>query len=200
MPRNVSNHRARSSSSATGAAPSSSSATGAALDRQSGFTLVEALVAIVVLVFGLMAVTNLMVVAASSNSVANQGTAAVTSATRIMDLVRSTTWDNLPVGVGTAFDPNDTGARDCNDPALLLSEGHCNEFLQGVGTIHTHWWITQSTDIRMYQVRVQSEGTGALAGARSRSDFTTFRACTNVDAGCPDPTGGGPGPSPSPTP
>ena len=53
---------------------------------ESGFTLVEALVAIVVLVFGLMAVTNLMLVAASSNSVANQGTAAVASATRIVEL------------------------------------------------------------------------------------------------------------------
>jgi len=168
-------------------------------DRQSGFTLVEALVAIVVLVFGLMAVTNLMVVAASSNSVANQGTAAVTSATRVMDLVRSTSWDNIPIG-GTTFDPQDTGARDCNDPALALTEWHCNEFIQGVGTIHTHWWITASSDIRLFHIRVQSEGLGALAGARSRADFTSFRACTNVDAGCPDPTGGGPGPSPSPTP
>ena len=39
--------------------------------RESGFTLVETLVAIVVLVFGLMAVTNLMLVAATSNTVAN---------------------------------------------------------------------------------------------------------------------------------
>src|SRR5204863_2278147 len=39
---------------------------------EAGFTLVEALVAIVILVFGLIAVTNLMLVAASSNSVANQ--------------------------------------------------------------------------------------------------------------------------------
>ena len=42
---------------------------------EAGFTLVEALVAVVVLVFGLMAVTNLLLVAASSNSVANQSTA-----------------------------------------------------------------------------------------------------------------------------
>lgn len=47
---------------------------------EAGFTLVEALLAVVVLIFGLMAVTNLMLVAASSNSVANQGTPAVTSA------------------------------------------------------------------------------------------------------------------------
>ena len=44
--------------------------------RESGFTLVETLVAIVVLVFGLMAVTNLLLVAATSNTVANQSSAA----------------------------------------------------------------------------------------------------------------------------
>ena len=59
---------------------------------EAGFTLVEALVAIIVLVFGLMAVTNLMVVAASSNSVANQSTAAVTSATRVLDLIKATSF------------------------------------------------------------------------------------------------------------
>ena len=45
-----------------------------------------------VLVFGLMAVTNLMLVAASSNTVANQGTAAVNTATRVMDMVKSNTY------------------------------------------------------------------------------------------------------------
>jgi len=169
---------------------------------EAGFTLVEALVAIVVLVFGLMAVTNLMVVAASSNSVANQGTAAVTSATRVMDLLRSTDFTVLQghVGQGSAFDPNDTGARDCNVTDLAVTDDHCNEYIQGVGTIHTHWWITSTTDVRLLHIRVQSEGLGALAGARSRSDFTSLRACTNIDAGCPNPNGPTPTPGPSPTP
>ena len=81
---------------------------GAARRTEDGFTLVEALVAIIVLVFGLMAVTNLMLVAASSNSVANQGTAAVTSATRVMDLIKTTSFTTLPTG-GTAYDPSDGG-------------------------------------------------------------------------------------------
>jgi type II secretory pathway pseudopilin PulG len=168
---------------------------------ESGFTLVEALVAIVVLVFGLMAVTNLMIVAASSNSVANQGTAAVTSATRIMDVIKSTSFDLLPVG-GTPIDPADTPApKACDDPTLTLgTDWHCNDIIPGVGTIHTHWRITPTTDVRVLHIRVQSEGLGAMSGARSRSDFTSFRACTNINAGCPDPALGGPGPSPSPTP
>jgi type II secretory pathway pseudopilin PulG len=154
---------------------------------EAGFTLVEALVAIVVLVFGLMAVTNLMLVAASSNSVANQGTAAVASATRAMDLLKATTYASLVPG-GIPFDATD-GGKECTDTTLLVSEWHCNETVPGVGIVHTHWWITATADPRLLYIRVQSEGTGALAGARSRAEFTTFRSCTNSDpatGGCPE--------------
>ena len=57
-------------------------ATRVARRTEAGFTLIEALVAIIILSFGLIAVTNLMLVAASSNTVANQGTAAAAIATR----------------------------------------------------------------------------------------------------------------------
>ncbi len=155
---------------------------------EAGFTLVEALVAMVVLTFGLMAVTNLMLVAASSNTVANQGTAAVTSATRIMDLIKSTSYANLVPG-GITWETSPAGGLDCNDVAVLVTDFHCDEFIPGVGTLHTHWWITATPDLRLLHVRVRSEGRGSLAGARSRSEFTTFRACTNSDpitGGCPD--------------
>lgn len=156
---------------------------------QAGFTLVEALVAVVVLIFGLMAVTNLLLVAASSNAVANQSTAAVTAATRAMDLVRATTYgalDGTPGGID--FDVAD-GGKACADPTLVFNDWHCNEDVPGVGTVHTHWWVTPTTDPRLLHVRVRSEGTGALAGARSRAEFTTFRSCTNSDpatGGCPE--------------
>lgn len=159
---------------------------------EAGFTLVEALVAIVVLIFGLMAVTNLMLVAASSNSVANQGTAAVASASRAMDLLKATTYSALKLAApgGKTFDPNDTGgAMECTDPKLApFFDWHCIETVPGVGVIHTHWWVTPTADPRLLHLRVRSEGTGALSGARSRAEFTTFRACTNSDpatGGCP---------------
>ncbi|MCG6922515.1 MAG: prepilin-type N-terminal cleavage/methylation domain-containing protein [Acidobacteriota bacterium] len=158
-------------------------------DAEAGFTLVEALVAIVVLIFGLMAVTNLMIVAASSNTVANQGTAAVTSSTRVMDMIKSTSYANLPPG-GIAWETAPGGGPDCNIATLAVTDWHCDEFIQGVGTIHTHWWITATPDPRLLHIRVRSEGSGSLAGARSRSEFTTFRACTNSDpmsGGCPTP-------------
>jgi type II secretory pathway pseudopilin PulG len=167
----------------------------AAQRGEAGFTLVEALVAIIVLVFGLMAVTNLMLVAASSNTVANQGTAAVTSATRVMDLIKTTSMASagaitMPIG-GDPFDPTDAAtAKECSDTTLQVNEWHCLDTVPGVGVVHTHWWITATTDPRLLHIRVQSEGTGALAAARSRANFTTFRACTNTD-----PAAGGQCPS-----
>jgi len=155
---------------------------------EAGFTLVEALVAVVVLIFGLMAVTNLMLVAASSNSVANQGTAAVTSATRAMDLIKATShFDLRTTPGGMAFDIADVG-KVCTDPTLVFSEWHCHDNVPGVGVILTYWWITNTPDPRLLYVRVQSEGMGAMAGARSRAEFTTFRACTNstTTGGCPE--------------
>jgi len=154
---------------------------------EAGFTLVEALVAIVVLIFGLMAVTNLLLVAASSNTVANQGTAAVTSATQAMDFLKVTSFgllDDTPGG--TPFDSTD-GGKDCNDPTLVPTDWHCFTATPGVGMIHTHWYITADPDPRLLHIRVRSEGSGALAAARSRAEFTTFRSCTDssVTGGCP---------------
>jgi type II secretory pathway pseudopilin PulG len=155
---------------------------------EAGFTLVEALVAIVVLVFGLMAVTNLMLVAASSNTVANQATAAVAAGTGVMDLLKATSFATLNVTQGgTPFDATD-GGLDCADPALTVAAFHCSSSLNGVGMVHTHWFITATPDARMLFITVQSQGTGVLAAARSRAEFTTFRACTNDDpvtGGCP---------------
>ncbi len=157
---------------------------------EAGFTLVEALVAIVVLIFGLMAVTNLMLVAASSNSVANQGTAAVASASRAMDLLKSTTFTALTAGGDVDTFVVATTDKECTDTTLAFTAWGCNEAVPGVGRIHTQWEVQGTGDNRLYYIRVRSEGTGAMSGARSRAEFTTFRACTNSDpatGGCPEP-------------
>jgi Tfp pilus assembly protein PilV len=166
---------------------------GSRAGAQAGFTLVEALVAIVVLVFGLMAITNLLLVAASSNTVANQGTAAVTAASQVMDFLKATSFDALDDNPGgVAFDAND-GGKDCSDTTLVVTDWHCTSDTPGVGRIHTHWYVTaMPAEPRLMYIRVQSEGTGALAAARSRAEFTTFRSCTNDDpdtGNCPKPPG-----------
>ncbi len=108
---------------------------------ESGFTLVEALVAVVVLVFGLMAVTNLMLVAASSNTVANQGTAAVTSATRAMDMVKSTTHSDLRLNPGgVAWETSPGGGPSCD--TAIVTDWHCDDNQPG-GRTNSHPLVGQ---------------------------------------------------------
>jgi type II secretory pathway pseudopilin PulG len=168
-------------------------------DLESGFTLVETLVATLVLVFGLMAVTNLLLVAASSNSTANQSSAATTSATQIMDLLKTTDWNSLVAGGDVEADVPTTPPVLCKTLTTPLPLGvyTCDDEIPGVGRIHTRWSITATSDARNLVIRVRSQGTGALAGARSRAEFTTFRACT---AGAPPMCPAAPGVAPTPPP
>ena len=131
---------------------------------EAGFTLVEALVAIVILVFGLIAVTNLMVVAASSNSVANQATGAATVAARQMELLKAQRYNTLVVG------------GDVNSDVLNFNR---DDDLPGVGRIHTRWMVVGTGNPLVTFIRVRSEGTGVLLVGRSRAEFTTFRTCTS---------------------
>lgn len=117
--------------------------------------------AMVILAFGLIAITNLMLVATTSNTVANQSTAATTIASQRMDSLKALGFANVGLAAGgnvTADAPN------FFDDTLV----------RGVGVIHTRWQITDVDATTKYIV-VRSEGTGILAGPRSRAEFTTFR-------------------------
>jgi type II secretory pathway pseudopilin PulG len=158
-------------------------------EQEAGFTLVEVLTAIVILIFGIMAVTNLLLIAASSNTVANQTTAATTSASRLLDRLKDVTFQNLLVGGSVAADTGVAGPCDgagavvVNDPSTL---NNCDDDVPGVGRVHTRWAIGAIPGTaRAFFIQVSSQGTGALAGARSRAWFTTVRSCTDTVGGCP---------------
>ncbi len=147
---------------------------------EAGFTLVEALIAIVVLVFGLIAVTNLMLVAASSNSVANQGTAATVSASDRMEKLRNMSFAALTAAAGGSVTTSVGTAGPCQTVALPPATYNCTEDIPGVGIIETRWRIAPVAGTnRLVMIQVRSEGTGVLARARSRAEFQTFRACTD---------------------
>ena len=131
---------------------------------QEGFTLIEALFAIVILIFGLMAITNLYAVAGSSNTVANHGTAAVTQATEQMERLKASNFEDITPG-GNLEESASGYSRE--------------DVIEGVGTIRTRWLIvTIPGDAQVKHITVRSESTGAITGARSRAEFTTFRSCT----------------------
>ena len=138
---------------------------------EAGFTIIEVLIAIVVLVFGLIAVTNLFLVAGSSNAVANQATAATDVAAGIMEGFKNQSWNTLtPVTMST-------GAPQRTDTIV------------GVGPINSYWSITDVTDVgatvRVKFIRVRSEGASRLSRGRSRAELTTYRTCTTPALGCP---------------
>lgn len=138
---------------------------------EAGFTLVEALVAIVILVFGLIAITNLMIVASLSNTTANHSTAATGIATEVMENLKGTRFEDLATGGGVDSD---------------VSGFNRNDIVTGVGTIHTRWVVAAVNNQTRY-LMVRSQSTSPLIGPRSRAEFTTFRSCTAVALGCPNP-------------
>jgi type IV pilus modification protein PilV len=139
-----------------------------------GFTLVEALIAMVILAFGLIAVSNLLIVAASSNTVANQSTAATTAATEALERLKAQPFHLLTQG----------GDLDSNATGYFRTDN-----IKGVGTIVTRWQISpvNPNDNQTLFIRVRSEGTGPLSRTRSAAEFTTFRSCTAIGSGCPTP-------------
>jgi len=142
---------------------------------EAGFTLIEVLVAIVILIFGLMAVSNLLLVAASSNSVANQSTAAATAASETLEELKQVPFTQLVDGGSLTAD---TSAGPVNF--------FRNDRIPGVGPINTRWVIsTVPGDAQVKFITVQSEGVGPMVRVRSRTTFTTFRSCTAITQGCP---------------
>lgn len=156
--------------------------------NERGFTLVEALAAIVVFAVGIMAVSNLMLVAASSNKAANYSSAATAAAVERLDILKSTTYENLVAGEGGSVTADVGATAACLpdfDPATAVY--NCTDNIPGVGTIHVRWAVEgmlpgldgQPTAMRLTAF---AEGTGPLTGPRTRAQFTTLRSCTNYQA------------------
>ena len=158
-----------------------------------GFTLIEALIAIVVLAVGLIAVTNLLVVGAASNTIGNHTTNTTAIATEVLERLH-----DLPFATGSgpavpALVVSPPGAIDatptCDDNDVsnaCVRPGNFQAFkdVPGVGRVNTTWEIVR-LDGQTYFFRVRSESTAALARARSRAEFTTIRSCTSETTGCP---------------
>lgn len=146
---------------------------------EQGFTLIEALIAMVILIVGIAAIANLMVVAGTSNTVANSTTAASAVATQQMDLLKSASFETLVPG-GTlvmAVPHPPAGHADCNT-APVQGIYICDARVEGVGTIHVQWAITAipaaapaATDF----IDLIAQPVAPTIGTRARARYTTFR-------------------------
>lgn len=135
---------------------------------EAGFTLVEALVAMVILAFGLVAVSNLLIVATGSNGIANNMTASATVATDRMEQLKAAPFLQLAAG----------GDLDTD-----IANYNADTTVPGVGVVHTRWKMV-AIDLDTFVISVRSEGVTALARSIARSEFTTVRVCANALLGC----------------
>ena len=146
---------------------------------EAGFTIIEALIAMVILVFGLVAITNLLIVGASSNSAANLSTSATARASEQLELLKATPFTSLTVGGDVTADATGYFRDDTTDPLAPNVP---------LVPIKTRWQISAvSGDNQTRFIHVVSEPMGGFLRSRARADFTTFRSCTNTLGGCPNP-------------
>lgn len=141
--------------------------------NESGFTLTEAMIATLILMFGLASIFNLMIVAVSSNSVANRASNATMIAARELEILRSTPFSALvdsPVGVDTLG---------------VQTVGFFKaETVEGVGTFETRWLVQTLTSPNLKFLQVRTEP-GGFRGRWARTDLTVIRSCTGgTTSGC----------------
>jgi type II secretory pathway pseudopilin PulG len=154
-------------------------------NQEAGFTLVEALIAIVILVFGLAAIANLILVASTSTSIGNTTTAATGLASETIERLKAIPFTDLVVGGSLTAD---AGIADCTEPGqtcVVAGNFNYQRAIPGVANIKVRWVITMAnTQTRMIRVRAEPL---SVAGVRARAEFTTMRSCAAVTIGCPAP-------------
>lgn len=144
-------------------------------NREAGFTLSEALIATLILMFGLASIFNLMITATTSNNVANRATAATMIAAQQLEVLRATPFSQL---VDTA--PNSLTVACVPGAPVACSFTE----VEGVGSMETRWLIQTLTNANLRFLQVRTEPRGFRA-RQAMADLTTIRSCTaGVAAGC----------------
>jgi prepilin-type N-terminal cleavage/methylation domain-containing protein len=139
---------------------------------EAGFSLIEVMIAIIVLVFGILGVANLIVIAAASNMVGNHATAAVSVATEKMELLKSAPWGSPLLAVGRTTETVEmTGAGKERVTAVQVVTT-----IRAAGpALHI---IVVATPINAFNAGTYSAGTDVdnPPATRSQAVFTTIRA------------------------
>jgi len=146
---------------------------------EGGFTLVEALIAMVILMVGLAAVANMMIMAGTSNTAANLSSGATASATEAMETLKAQPFANLAPGTGFASPFGSPGPGLSVNTAYRYAGG-----MSGVGKVDTRWEVSTPANLSNVRfIEVRSQMLGRLGSGLSLTRFTTFRTCTEA-TGC----------------
>lgn len=142
--------------------------------REAGFTLIEALIAIVILAVGLIAITNLFFVAAASNSLGNATTTTAALASERLDRLKAIPFNDL-LAMCAAVPAGDPCGDLDGDPTTLPTFSDVQD-IPGAPQILTEWQLI-ATGGNTYFIHVLAAPQVGLTGRRSRAEFTTFRTC-----------------------
>jgi Tfp pilus assembly protein PilV len=140
--------------------------------RERGFTLIEALIAVVILIFGLVAVAQLLAVASASNSTANRSSAAAAAASQEMERLQTIPFASLTTGGSV---DNITAATGACGGAFVDRD------IAGVGRVRTCRRIDAAVGTNVVFIRVASQVLGPFSNL-SRAEFTTFRTVNGAGA------------------
>jgi len=162
--------------------------------HQDGFTLVEVLVAMVVLIFGLMAISNLFALATSSNVVARHMTAASAQAADVMDRLKTMPFAGVAAGGAAdsaALNAAASAAHTWTDAqpiqlgtATTVNTYEADRQIAGLGTIRVRWQVV-NIDNQTKLIHVAAASAVDLLRRRSQVDLVTYRSCTGPIVGCP---------------
>ncbi len=144
--------------------------------NEKGFTLIESLIAILILIVGLFAISQVFVMAMSSNSTANRVTAAAAAGAQQLDRLKAIPYNDPRMQPGG-------GVVGANGVLSDVAGYFADVDMYGVGRIRVRWQIAM-IDNNLRFIRVQAETIGPFRNL-SRAQFTTFRACTAQLTGCP---------------
>jgi len=168
--------------------------------REQGFTLIETLVAMLILTFGLLAVANLFFLAQSANKVASHQTAAVALATDVLERLKAIPYAALTPGgapsinggvnIASPIDMAPGLATTCNDdPGTAASScvrpGTFNlaRTIPGVGVFHVRWQVIAVSPgvggggaMGPYAfIRVAADTRARLLGGRALVEMSAWR-------------------------
>jgi len=160
--------------------------------REDGFSLVEAIIAVLVFIIGIAAVSNLFIVAATANSTANTSSASATLASEVMDRLRAipmTGAGKLTARSPAASSLSPSASDNCAEavpfptvaaPTNCVVPGNftMRRLVPGVGDIHVNWNITDASAGAgtLFFITVRAQSTAAIVGERGYAEFTTLRS------------------------